>query len=79
MITGILDPDLIARVRRILTLLVLSEDLHKFMTDAPRGWRLHRLSGDRKREWSVSVSGNWRITFDEADGYIDRLNLEDYH
>ena len=74
-----LKPDLIARVRRILTLLVLSEDLDQFMTDAPRGWRFHRLSGDRKHEWSVSVSGNWRITFDEADGYIDRLNLEDYH
>ena len=24
-------------------------------------------------------SGNWRITFEEEDGYIDRLNLEDYH
>ena len=30
-------------------------------------------------EWSVSVSGNWRITFEEAAGTVDRLNLEDYH
>ena len=29
--------------------------------------------------WSVSVSENWRITFEEDDGHIDRLNLEDYH
>ena len=36
-------------------------------------------SGDRQDEWSVSVSGNWRITFEEEDGYVDRLNLEDYH
>ena len=33
-----------------------------------RGWRDHRLSGERRREWSVSVSGNWRITFEERDG-----------
>ena len=30
-------------------------------------------------EWSVSVSGNWRITFEERGGIVDRLNLEDYH
>lgn len=29
--------------------------------------------------WSVSVSGNWRITFKEESGYVDGLNLEDYH
>lgn len=72
-------PDLIGRVRRVLTLLVLSKDLDDFVADAPRGWRIHRLTGDRKQVWSVSVSANWRITFEEADGYIDRLNLEDYH
>ena len=48
--------------------------------------RAHRVAGactgcqgDRRGEWGVSVSGNWRITFEEVDGYIDRLNLEDYH
>ena len=74
-----LRSDLIPRVRRILTVLILAEDIESFAESAPRGWRFHRLSGDRKHEWSVSVSGNWRITFSEADGYIDRLNLEDYH
>ena len=39
----------------------------------------NRLSGDRKDDWSVSVSGNWRITFTVEDGTIDGLNLEDYH
>lgn len=70
---------LVGRVRKILTVLVLAEDIDEFIADAPRGWRVHRLSGDRQNEWSVSVSGNWRITFEEEDGYIDRLNLEDYH
>lgn len=67
------------RIRKVLTVLILAEDMHRFVVDAPRGWRVHRLAGDRKNEWSVSVSGNWRITFEEDDGYIDRLDFEDYH
>ncbi len=43
------------------------------------GYDLHELKGDRAGTWSVSVSGNWRLTFafTEADAYD--LNLEDYH
>ena len=70
---------LVDRVRKILTVLILAEHIDGFIGDAPFGWRVHRLSDDRQNEWSVSVSGNWRITFEEEDGYIDRLNLEDYH
>ena len=66
-------------MRKILTALILAEHIDGFIADAPHGWRVHRLSGDRQDEWSVSVSGNWRITFKEEDSYIDRLNLEDYH
>jgi predicted ATPase len=36
-------------------------------------------SGDRAGTWSISVSGNWRITFDVEDDEISSLNLEDYH
>ena len=74
-----LRPNLVDRVRKILTALILAEHIDGFIADASPGWRVHRLSGDRQDEWSVSVSGNWRITFEEEDGYIDRLNLEDYH
>ena len=74
-----LQHNLVDRVRKILTALILTEGLDRFIADAPRGWRVHRLSGDRQDEWSISVSGNWRITFAEEDGYIDRMNLEDYH
>ena len=27
------------------------------------GLRLHELTGSRKGTWSVTVSGNWRVTF----------------
>ena len=74
-----LRQNLVDRVRKILTALILAEHIDGFIADAPHSWRVHRLSGDRQDEWSVSVSGNWRITFKEEDSYIDRLNLEDYH
>jgi len=64
-------------VRRVVTALVLAEDLSKLL--APPGWRVHQLSGDRAGVWSISVSGNWRIAFDVRDDEIWGLNLEDYH
>ena len=74
-----LRADLVSRVRNVLTVLALADDLGAFLADAPPGWRVHQLSGDRQREWSISVSRNWRITFEETDGCIEGLNLEDYH
>ena len=71
--------DLVGRVQNILTVPVLAEHMKTFIADAPSGWRVHQLSGDRRNEWSVSVSGKWRITFEEIDAAIVRLNLEDYH
>jgi len=45
----------------------------------PPGWRIHQLKGDRAGTWSLSVSGNWRLTFDLEGGEICNLDLEDYH
>ncbi len=45
----------------------------------PPGWRIHQLTGDRAGTWSISVSGNWRITFEIASDEINNLDLEDYH
>ena len=43
------------------------------------GFRLHQLKGDRKKQWSVSVSGNWRVVFEFKDGHAYIVNYEDYH
>jgi proteic killer suppression protein len=72
-----LRPDLVNRARNILTALVAAADMQG--VQGPPGWRIHRLSGDREGTWSVSVSGNWRITFDLEGGDITNLDLEDYH
>ncbi len=37
------------------------------------------LKGDRKGRWAVSVSGNWRLTFEFADKDADDVDYEDYH
>ena len=43
------------------------------------GFRFHSLTGNRKGSYSVTVTGNWRITFRfDGEDAID-LNLEDYH
>ncbi|HEU0187803.1 MAG TPA: type II toxin-antitoxin system RelE/ParE family toxin [Gallionellaceae bacterium] len=43
------------------------------------GFRLHRLKGDKRKQWSVRVSANWRLTFEFEDGDAYILDLEDYH
>ncbi len=43
------------------------------------GYHLHQLKGRSKGVWAVSISGNWRITF-EFEGN-DAINIDylDYH
>ncbi len=43
------------------------------------GYRLHQLKGERKEIWSISVSGNWRITFRFEEGNVYIANYEDDH
>jgi len=43
------------------------------------GFRLHPLKGARDGVWSISVSGNWRVTFEFIDGNAFLLDYEDYH
>ncbi|MCW5750169.1 MAG: type II toxin-antitoxin system RelE/ParE family toxin [Alphaproteobacteria bacterium] len=44
-------------------------------------WRVHRLSGDRSDEWSLSVTRYWRIIFsiDQQTREIVNLDFEDHH
>ena len=43
------------------------------------GLRLHKLSAKRAGTWSVSVSGNWRVTFLFEGEDAEAVNYEDYH
>jgi proteic killer suppression protein len=70
-------PDQVRRVTNILTALRYAAGIEE--VEGPPGWRIHQLTGDRAGTWSISVSGNWRITFLIVDGEIVDLDLEDYH
>ena len=43
------------------------------------GFRLHELAGDLAGIWSISVNGNWRITFRFVEGNAEDVDLVDYH
>jgi len=72
-----INTDLVNRVRNVLAVLIAAADMDG--VKGPPGWRIHQLTGDRRGTWSISVSGNWRITFDMERNEISDLDLEDYH
>jgi len=43
------------------------------------GFGFHSLTGDRRGEFAVTVSRNWRITFRWQDADAIAVNFEDYH
>ena len=69
-------PDLLDRVEDILTRLDNAETAQAM--NLP-GYRLHRLKGDLKGLWSVTVSANWRVVFRFADEDAFDVDLIDYH
>jgi proteic killer suppression protein len=43
------------------------------------GWDFHRLKGNRKDTYAISVSGNLRLTFRFEGSHAFDVDLEDYH
>lgn len=43
------------------------------------GFSLHALKGEMHGRWSISVNGNWRLTFEFLEGNAYVLDYEDYH
>ena len=75
----LIDASLRVRVANILAVLDAAASA---LDLAGPGNRLHEMQGAREGVWSVTVSGNWRITFRFADGNahdvdLDRLPLEE--
>jgi proteic killer suppression protein len=63
-ITSGVDPQHVARIRKILALLETAETLEDM--DLP-GLDLHSLKGNSKGIWALKVCGNRRITFKIQD------------
>jgi len=43
------------------------------------GSDLHPLKGDRKGQWAVKVSGNWRVILRFDSGHAYEVDYDDYH
>ena len=69
--------DLVARLRRILT--VLDEAQRPEDVGTRPGYRLHPLQGGRAGQWSIRVSGNWRVVFRFEHHEVVDVDLVDYH
>jgi toxin HigB-1 len=65
-----------AKLRRMLTQLNVSSGPTGM--NLP-GYRLHQLKGERRGQWAVSVSGNWRLTFVFEGEDASDVDLVDYH
>jgi toxin HigB-1 len=74
--TAGIRPDLLPRVRQILTVLNAASDIRGM--DLPP-FRLHPLKGDLKGFWAVTVKANWRIVFRFENGDAFDVDLIDYH
>ena len=66
------------RLRRMLAYIDAIEAVEELRV--PPNFGAHPLTGDRKGEWSLTVTKNWRMVFRvNAAGAIEDMDLEDYH
>jgi toxin HigB-1 len=65
-----------SKIRRILSILDRSKNVKELDYV---GFRLHKLKGEMQNLWSVTVNGNYRITFEFRDKNAYILDYLDYH
>ena len=70
------SPELIEKLENIL--FVLNRARRPEDMNLP-GFGLHRLKGDLKGFWSVTVRANWRVIFRFEEGDAHDVDLIDYH
>lgn len=71
-----IKPEHAGKLERILDRLNAANDLKDM--NYP-GSNLHALSGDLTGQYSVRVSGNWRVIFEFENGDAYIVDYDDYH
>jgi toxin HigB-1 len=73
-----LDSKQVDRLRKMLAFIVSAGSFEEL--SIPPNCGLHPLTGDRAGSWAMTVTRNWRLTFNKVDEEtIADLDLEDYH
>lgn len=71
-----IQPKHAAKLESQLTLLNVAKKPEEM--DIP-AWRLHALRAELNGHWSVSVNGNWRLTFAFEGEDAILIDYQDYH
>ena len=61
------------RLRSLDDLVALSE------IGRMKGTGLHKLTGDRKGQWAMTINGPWRLVFEFTNGNAYNVEIVDYH
>ena len=69
-----IPPDILERAEAKLAILDQAESLAEL--PQPPSNRLHKLGGDRKGRWSISINVQWRICFEFDDDTDDAYGVE---
>ena len=72
---GVIEPK---RIVDMIAFIDAAESFEELVV--PPNFNFHSLTGDRKGEFAMTVTKNWRLTFTRVDNQtIGNLDLEDYH
>lgn len=75
-----LTKELAIRAKALLTIMHSTSTLGDLkIKGQPPNIRLHKLKGDRKDEWSVTIVLPWYITFKFQNGDFCDVRIENYH
>ena len=75
-----LPRELWVRAKALLSIMHATQTLDDLkIRGQPPTIRLHRLQGDRKGYWSVTIGLPWCITFRFDDGKFSDVAIENYH
>lgn len=75
-----LPGDLWLRAKALLTIMHATDSIEDLrIKGQPPDIRLHKLKGDRKEYWSVTIKLPWCIAFKFKDGEFSAVKIENYH
>ena len=75
-----LPRDLWIRAKALLTIMHATTTLDDLRIQGePPNIRLHKLRGDRRDYWSVTIKLPWCITFKFQNGEFSEVMIENYH
>ena len=75
-----LPRELWLRAKVLLTIMHATSTLNDLkIRGQPPNIRLHKLKGDKKDQWSITIKLPWFITFRFKDGEFSDVKIENYH